>query len=72
MNKAFLLIFLIFSNLTGQGLFKKPKQNIISHYQLHIGVVRVENKKFISLRQFMRNGKSFLLVANPEDLKTSL
>lgn len=71
MNKAFLLIFLIFSKLTGQGQSKTPKQNIISHYQLHIGVVRVGNKKFISLREFMRNGKSFLLVANPEDLKTS-
>ena len=72
MNKAFLLIFLIFSNLLGQGTSPKPKQNFISHYKLHIGVVNVGNEKAISLREFMRGDKTFLLVANPKDLKTSL
>ncbi|MBE0649638.1 MAG: polysaccharide deacetylase [Bacteroidales bacterium] len=72
MNKAFLLIFLIFSNLTGQKTSPKPKQNLISHYQLHIGVVTVGDQKIISLREFMQGNKTFLLVANPENLKTSL
>lgn len=72
MNKAFLLIFLIFSNLPGQGMPPKPKQNLISNYQLHIGVVKVGNQTVISLREFVKGNKTFLLTANPEDLKTSL
>jgi len=72
MNKAFLLIFLIFSNLPGQGMPPKPKQNLISRYELHIGVVTIGNQKVISLREFMQGNKTFLLIANPENLKTSL
>ena len=56
----------------GQGPSKKSNQNIISNYQLHTGVVSIGNRKFVSLREFMRGDHSFLLVANPEDLKTSL
>lgn len=63
---------LIFSNLTGQGPSKTPKSNIISRYQFHIGVVTVGNQKVVSLREFMRDNKYFLLTANPVDLKTSL
>lgn len=72
MNKAFLLIFLMFTFLTGHETIKTSGRNVISHYQLHVGVVTVGNQKCVSLREFMRGDKTFLLVANPEDLKTSL
>lgn len=72
MNKAFLLMFLIFSNLTGQKPLQQPKQNPISRYQLHLGVVTIGKQQVISLREFMQDNKMFLLTANPEDLHTAL
>ncbi|MBN2637468.1 MAG: hypothetical protein JXR65_00090 [Bacteroidales bacterium] len=70
MIRSILLMILIFGNLSGQEISKIPNPGIVSDYKLHVGIVTVEKQQLVSLRQFNRYGKKFLLVADPEKLNT--